>query len=275
MTKTVVFIPGAFMTAASWDSFRKPFEEAGYSVVAPNWPMMDRSVDELRNGTSKAFGKMPLGAIVRHYEDIVRSLEAPPLLVGHSFGGLVVQLLLDRGFGAAGVAISPAPIGGVIPGPTSLAAAFPVIARWNGWNRAFMPGREAFDRTFANTASLALRADTYTRLVVPAPGRIFYEAAASIGTFVSPKKRAVPLLLISAQKDRTITPFVVRATYLKQRRSTALTTLKNFDGRSHFLIAEPGWEEVAQYALHWAQSLVLLPLRGSSPVAAHLLMARG
>ena len=255
LPKTAVFIHGAYMTPGSWDSFRKPFEEAGITVLAPAWPLMDRPVEALRTSPPAAFGALTVGAIADHYAQIIRSLPEPPLLVGHSFGGLIVQILLDRGLCAAGIAIDPAPIGGVLVGPVSLGAAFPILARWNGWSRPFTLSRKAFETSFANAAPPAVQAAEYERLVVPAPGRIFYQAASFVGTFVSPARRSQPLLLIAGGKDRTVTPFVVKGAYRKQRRSPARTDFKLFPARSHFLIAEPGWEEVAYFALNWARAL--------------------
>lgn len=252
INKTVVLIHGAWMTPASWEPFKSRFEAGGYSVAAPTWPTLDRPVDELRNNTPTELGSLTVGRIVDHYENIIRALPQPPLLVGHSFGGLYVQMLLDRGIGAAGVAIDPGPIAGVIPGPVSLAAALPVIARWNGWNRPYMLPFEGFARNFANTLPPGRMRAEYERHVVPTSGRIFYQAATGIGTRVNPRRRTQPLLITVADKDRTVTPYLARAAYNKQKKSSARTDFVQFPNRSHFLVAEPGWEEVADYIIDWA-----------------------
>lgn len=253
MTKTVVFIHGAWQVPASWDRFRSRFEAAGYTVIAPTWPLMDRSVEALNRNPDPEFGALSVGAIADHYEAVIRTLPEKPLILGHSFGGLIAQILLDRGLGSAGVALDPAPIGGLVPGPVPLMAALPVVLRWNGWNRPFVLTRAAFDKSFANTAPAAQREAEYSRYVVPSPGRIFYEAALSIGTWVSPKKRTQPLLLIVGGKDRTATPNLVRQAYNRQKASKARTDFHMFQGRSHYLANEPGWEEVADYAIEWAE----------------------
>ncbi len=253
-SKTVVFIHGAWMTPASWDNFRARFEADGYTVLAPAWPYMDRPVADLRTNPHPRFGSLTVGQITDHYQAIIETLPEAPLLVGHSFGGLIVQLLLDRGVGAAGIAIDPAPIGGVIPGPVPLMAALPVIARLNGWNRPFVLTRKAFDKTFANTAPEAMRAAEYERLVVPSPGRIFYQAASWISTFVNTRARKQPLLIVVGDKDRTVTPALARAAYNRQKKAAARTDFHVFAGLSHFLIAEPGWEAVADYAIGWADA---------------------
>jgi pimeloyl-ACP methyl ester carboxylesterase len=254
--KTVVFVHGAWMTPLSWDKFKTRFEAAGYNVLTPTWPYMDRSIDDLRNHPAKEFGSLTVGKIADHYEAIIRRLPEAPLLVGHSFGGLIIQLLLDRGVGVAGIAIDPAPIGGIIADPISLSAALPAIVRLGGWNKPFVLSKEAFDANFANTAPAGIRATEYQRLVVPAPGRIFYKAASGIGTGVDSKNRKQPLLFISAEKDRSTAPPLVKAAYRKQKRSAARTDLKEFSGLSHFLIGEPGWENVADAAINWGNEVL-------------------
>lgn len=255
-TKTVVFIHGAWMTPRSWDNFKTRYEAAGYTVLAPAWPHLEGlTAAQARKGLPKAFGSMTVGQIADHYEAIIRALPDAPLLVGHSFGGLIVQILLDRGVGAAGIALDPAPIGGIIPGPVPLAAALPVIARLNGWNRDFLLTPKAFAKGFANTAPAEMQKSEYERLVVPAPGRIFYQAASWIGTFVSPRRRTAPLLITAAEKDRTVTPALSRAAYSRQKKSSARTDFVAFKRRSHFLAVEPGWEEVADYTIDWAAAL--------------------
>lgn len=255
-TKTVVFVHGAWMTPECWDSLRKPFEAAGYTVHAPTWPYLDQgTAAELRANPPAGFGGLGIGPIVDHYQSFIEKLPEKPLIIGHSFGGLYVQMLLDRGLGAAGIGISPGPVGGVIPGPISLAAALPVIARVGGWMRPYTLSREGFAENFANTVSPEIQAAAYDKLVVPTPGMIFYQAAGSIGTWVNPKRRTQPLLIVAAEHDRTVTPYVSKASYNVQKHSDAKTDFKFFPGRSHFLIAEPGWEEVADYALNWARGL--------------------
>jgi pimeloyl-ACP methyl ester carboxylesterase len=176
-TRTVVFIHGAWMAPGSWDGFKSAFAAAGYRTLTPTWPLMDRPVAELRANPDPKFGRVTVGDIADHHQDIIRGLPERPLLVGHSFGGLIVQMLLDRGIGAAGVALDPGPIAGVIADPTSLGAALPAVLRWNGWNTPIILTPEAFAKRFANTVPAADLPGYYDRLVVPAPGRIFYQAA--------------------------------------------------------------------------------------------------
>lgn len=254
----VVLVHGLWVTAQSWEDFRKPFETAGYDVYAPTWPLLgDRTAAEIRAGPPEGLGSLSIGRIVDHFEAFIRKLPEPPLLVGHSFGGLFVQHLLDRGLGVAGVALNPAPIAGVIPGPVSLGAALPAIARWNGWNRTYSLSLERFSRRYANTASTAQQSAAYDRFVIPTSGRALHQAALWLGTAVEPRKRRQPLLITGSDEDRLISPHVSRAAYALQSRAPGRTDYREFSGRSHFLCNEPGWEEVAQAAIDWASRLGL------------------
>jgi pimeloyl-ACP methyl ester carboxylesterase len=256
-TKTVVMIHGAWMVPASWEGFKARYEAADYTVITPAWPHLEgKTAAELRKSIDPAFGRMGLKQIVDRYEAIIRALPEKPLLVGHSFGGLIVQLLLDRGLGAAGVAIDPGPIAGVIADPISLGAALPPILRWNGWNTPFLLTQDGFNARFANTAPAALQKSAYDKYVVPAPGRIFYQAASMIGNGVDVKRRTVPLLVTAAEHDRTVAPALSRGIYNKQKKSAARTDFHEFKGVSHSLAFEPGWEKVADYSLAWAAEVL-------------------
>jgi pimeloyl-ACP methyl ester carboxylesterase len=253
--KTVVLVHGAWMTPTSWNPFKSYFESHGYKVIVPTWPGLDRPIEEIRKNPGQQFGSLSLQKIADHYEAIIRKLPEPPLLIGHSMGGLVTQILLDRGVGAAGIVIDSAPIGGIVADFRSLASALPTILRAGGWKKPFVLTKEAFDANFANTAPKAQRDADYAREVIPAPGRIFYEAAFSIGTFVDVKHRKQPLLVISGEKDRTVAPALVRSIFKKQSKAKARTDFLSFDGVSHYLVAEPGWQKVAEASLNWANNL--------------------
>lgn len=252
MSKSVVFIPGAWMAPACWDDFRKPFEAAGYTTNSYPWPLLEKGTPaELRANPPKALGSLSVKAIVEHYEAIIAKLPGHPLIIGHSFGGLYTQMLLDRGCGSAGIAIDPGPTAGVFPGPLSLLAALPPLL--NGW-RPYTLTRAGFAANFANGNTPELLASAYDKLVVPTSGRIFYEAASWIGTSADPKRRHQPLLVTGADRDRTVDPFTARGIYHQQKHSKARTDFKMFTNHSHYLIGEPGWEEVAKFCLDWAES---------------------
>lgn len=256
LTKTIVLIHGAWMTPASWDNFRGKLEEAGYTVHTPTWPYLDRgTAAELRANPPEGLGRLTAGAIADHYARFIDTLPEKPLIIGHSMGGLVTQLLLDRGYGVAGVALDPAPVAGVIADPVSLGAAFPVLARWNAWNRTYTLSKAQFDNRFANTAPAALRAEAYEKYMVPTSGRLFAQAATGIGIGVQPELRKQPLLITAGEKDRTVAPALSRAIYRKQNKSSARTDFVEFPGLSHFLMTEPGYEKVADTVIEWAASL--------------------
>jgi len=253
VTKVAIFITGAWMHTSSWDKFRSAFEAAGYSTSAPAWPYLDGDPNALRAHPDKRLGSLTLQQIVAHYQTIIGNLPEQPLIVGHSFGGLIAQLLLDRGLGVAGIALDPAPIAGVIPGPVSLMAAFgPILA---GPSTAFTISRAAFGTTFANTVPGIEQPEIYDHFVVPTSTRIFYQAAFMLGTRVGARNRRQPLLITVGDKDRTVTPYVARAAYNLQKRASARTDFKEFAGRSHFLAGEKGWEDVAAFCIDWAKQV--------------------
>lgn len=256
MTKTIVLIHGAWVTADSWATFRQPFEAAGYTVHTPTWPLLEGfTAAEINARPPEGFGALTVGKVVDHLQRFIETLPEQPILIGHSYGGLYTQMLLDRGVGAAGVAINPVLIGGIAPGPVTLTAALPILLRLNGWNRPWAFTREGWFRRFANAAPRALSDQAYDSFVIPAPGRIFYQAASWIGTFIDPRRRTVPLLITEGSADRLVTPYLSRSAYRIQKGSSARTDYAAFPGMSHFLIAEPGWDEVARTALDWIRSL--------------------
>ena len=249
----VVLIHGAWLTSASWDLFRRRYEAQGFRCLAPEWPLQDRPIEDLRASPHPGLGRLGIPELVRHHEKLIRTLASPPILIGHSFGGLFVQLLLDRGLGAAGVAIDPAPARGIFPGLSTIRAALPMFLPWQAWRRPAKMNFGHFARNFMQLSSADEQRAAFASQIVPTPGRIYFELALGIGSRVdfSNAQRA-PLLLIAGDQDRTVQLSAVQAAYRRHRRSRALTEIKVFTGRTHWLIAAPGWEEVADYALAWA-----------------------
>lgn len=256
MTKTIVLIHGAWTTPASFANFRHFYEARGYTVLSPPWPLMDRSIAELRADPHPQFGELTLGKIVAHYAAIIESLPEKPILIGHSYGGLIVQMLLDRGYGAAGVSIAPAPAAGIVAGPKALRAALPVFLAWRGWSRALRMTRKQFAWSMGNTLSAEAQVRAFDEHVVPAPGRIYYQSILGIGSAIEWRKSdRAPLLLIAAENDRTVQPSMVRQQYRRYRKGRAFTEIKILVGHSHLLITEPGWEEVADLTQTWVTAL--------------------
>lgn len=253
MSKTVLFIHGAWLTPSVWEPWRAHYEAQGYRTVAPAWPLLDRPVEDLRRAPHPELGNLTLGRITDHYAAIIATLPEQPILIGHSYGGLIVQMLLDHGLGAAGVSIDPGPAAGIHPGPKALLSALPVFLAWRGWGRALTMGLGAFAKNFSNGMAEAEQRAAYDRHVVPAPGRIYYQSVLGLDAGIrwqNPDR--APLLLISGEDDRTVEPSMVRQNLKKYAASPAVTEMKSFAGRNHFLIAAPGWEEIADIALQWA-----------------------
>ncbi|MDP9245434.1 MAG: alpha/beta hydrolase [Chloroflexota bacterium] len=256
--RTIVLIHGAWMTGSCWDKFKARYESSGYRCIAPAWPYDERPVEDLRRAPSRELAGVGITEIVDHYARMIGRLDAAPLLIGHSFGGLFVQMLLDRGLGAAGVAIDSAPPKGVLPGLDPIRAGFPVLRTWRGWKKILTLSYKSFQWGWVHTLPEADQRVAYERYVVPTPGRVFFQAAfAPFGssTRVNVKNNArAPLLLIAGELDRTVETRMNRANFKQYGKSSAVTAFKEFPGRTHWLIAAPGWEEVADYALEWAEA---------------------
>ena len=257
-SKTIVLIHGLWLNALSWENWIERYRQRGYDVIAKSWPGMDRDLAQLRTDHA-AIDNLGLGEVIDHYESIVRELPERPIIMGHSMGGVVVQVLLDRGYGAAGVAIDPGPIKGVLNLPVSaLRSAFPALKNPANNHRAVMLSPEEFHYAFTNTLTTDESARMYDRYAVPGPGRVLFQAALanfnpSAATRVDfHNDGRAPLLLIAGGADHTAPASVTRAEAKLQRRSEALTAYKEFPGRSHFTVGQPGWEEVADFALAWA-----------------------
>jgi pimeloyl-ACP methyl ester carboxylesterase len=178
MTGTILLIHGACLTPASLENFRHRYEAEGRTVLAPVWPGMDRPVEALRRDP-KAIADLSLGRIADHYAAIIAELAEPPFLIGHSYGGLIVQMLLDRGLGAAGVAIDPAPAAGILAGPRAFRAALPIFLTWAGWRTAVTMSFAGFARDFGNRLEAAARRRIFDDLIVPAPGRLWYRRSSA------------------------------------------------------------------------------------------------
>ena len=255
--QTVVLIHGMWMTPRSWDNWIDHYIDRGYRAIAPGWPGV-KDPEETRRDPSALKG-LGLSKIVDHYESLIRELDRPPIVIGHSFGGLVTQLLLDRGLGAAGVAIGTAPPKGVLRLPLStLRSGLPGLK--NPFDRDGLAPLtpEQFRWRFTNTLSQAESDAIYREHYIPGTNRAFVEDAYAALNRNSPaavdfdNANRAPLLLIVGQLDH-ISPPALNKTVLKlQRRASSVTESKEFPGRTHFMAGMDGWEEVADYALNWA-----------------------
>jgi pimeloyl-ACP methyl ester carboxylesterase len=261
MSQTVVFIHGGWVTPACWDPFVSLFEARGYRCLAPAWPGKDRSVEDIRRDPSPLAG-LGIGEIVDHYDRVVRALDEPPILIGHSFGGLFVQVLLDRGLGAAGIAIDSAPPKGVFAlHPTSLLSVGRVLLIPFGWRKVVRWSFTEFRYGFVHTMLLDEARAIWEAQFIPDSGRPFFQAAFPMFDRASPARvdfanpNRAPLLFIAGEADRAMPVGLVRKMFRAHRASPAWTELRTFPGRTHWLIAQDGWEEVAQACIDWIGSL--------------------
>ena len=259
--RTVVFVHGGWVTAACWEPFVSFFEAREYRCLAPAWPGKERSVEAIRADPSALAG-LGIAEIVDHYARIVRALDEPPVLIGHSFGGLFVQLLLDRGLGAAGIAIdSAAPKGVFALEPTTLLSLGRILLIPFGWRKVVQWSYREYRYAFVHTMSADEQHAIWDSQIVPDSGRPFFEAGLSFLDRDSPTRLnfrnpdRAPLLLISGEADRAMTPAVVRRMFRAHRASPARTDFRSFSGRTHWLIAQDGWEEIAQACIDWIGSL--------------------
>lgn len=255
---TIVLIHGFWVTPRSWEHWIERYEQAGYRVIAPAYPGFEVEVEALNADTSP-IEALTVPAVVEHLEALVGELESPPILIGHSAGGTFVQLLLDHGFGAAGVAINSAPTEGVrVTPPSQIKSLFPALRNPANRHRAvgFTPKQwhYVFTNTFSEDESQAL----YERYHVPASGAILWGIVLANlepghqATWVDYKNDSrAPLLFISGGEDHLMPPSVQRSN-AKHYKSNTITEVKVFDGRAHLITAQDGWQEVADYALDWA-----------------------
>lgn len=248
---TILLIHGAWMNSTCWEGFQARYNAAGYTTLAPSWPHLSDDVQAARTSPDPALAAVGLPEIVERYAAVIRAQPGPVVLIGHSFGGLVVQLLLDRGLGVAGVAIDSAPPQGVLPSWSALRASFwPSL----GASRLHTMSRENFARDFANTSPEATQNALYERYAVQSPGKPFSQLVGGSAAKIDWKNgQRGPLLLIAGEKDLTVTAAMNRSNAARWEKSAALTELVVMPGRDHSLIVAPGWEEVADQAIGWLE----------------------
>jgi alpha-beta hydrolase superfamily lysophospholipase len=258
MTTPIVLIHGLWLTARSWEGWKERFEQRGHEVLVPAWPRMEGEVEALRRDPSVMNG-LGIAEVVDHYDRIIRGLETPPIIMGHSTGGLVTELLLDRGLGAAGVAISPAPVKGVLRLPPALLrTVFPALRNPANRKRTVPMTAKQFHRGFTNTMNDEDAEAAYARYYVPGPGRVVFEAAfANFNPHAATKvdfhkDDRPPLLVMGNDQDHTIPASVSKEAAKRLGKSKAVVDYKEYHGRPHFTAGAPGWEAVADDALDWA-----------------------
>jgi non-heme chloroperoxidase len=258
----VVFVHGLWLLPSSWDRWREVFEEAGYVAVAPGWPDDPDTVEEATEHPG-AFAHKSIGQIADHFEEVIGALDQKPAVLGHSFGGLLTQILAGRGLSAASVAIDPAPFRGVLPLPFSaLKSGSPVLGNPANRNRAVPLTYDQFRYAFANVVSEDEASELYETYAVPGAGKPLFQAAAanfnpwSEAKVDSENPERGPLLIISGEKDHTVPWAIANASYKLEQRNDGVTEIVEIPNRGHSLTIDSGWREVCDKALDFVQRFV-------------------
>jgi non-heme chloroperoxidase len=258
----VVFIHGLWLLPSSWDRWALVFEEAGYTALSPGWPDDPDTVEEA-NANPEVFAHKTVGQVADHFADVIGKLARKPAVIGHSFGGLLTQIVAGRGLSAASVAIDPAPFRGVLPLPISaLKSASPVLTNPANRNRAVPLTYEQFRFGFANAVSEDEAKQLYDAYAVPASGAPLFQAAtANLNPWTEAKVNSKspdrgPLLIVSGEKDNTVPWAIANASYKKQKRNEGVTEIVEMKSRGHALTIDSGWREVADTALAFVKRFV-------------------
>ena len=262
----LILIHGAWLSALSWENYSEYFAKRGFAVSAPEWPRKQGGVEEMRE-TAEASAGLGVQEIVDHYAQLIEALDQPPVLIGHSYGGLFVELLLDRGLGRAGVAMSPAPPKGILALPFStLKAGAPALAHPSKWHGVVTLTAEEFAYAFVNTFSERDAVAAYDRYAVPETGQIFYEAGFANFHLHPPTEvhfkngNRAPLLIVGAAEDHTVPASLSKAQYKRYERSPARTDYLEFAGRPHFHMVASDWEEVVAAVDRWLDGVLEAPV---------------
>jgi len=258
----IVFVHGLWLLPSSWDRWAAVFEESGYTTLAPGWPDDPDTAEEANRFPDVMAGKT-VGQIADHFDAIIRGLERKPAIIGHSFGGLLAQVLAGRSLSAATVAIDPAPFRGVLPLPVSaIKSAWPVLNNPANRNRAVPLTFEQFRYGFANAVSEEEANELYLKYAVPGSGAPLFQAATAN---LNPLTEAAvevdnpmrgPLLIISGERDHTVPSAVARASFEQQQQNLGVTEFVEMKGRGHALVIDHGWRDVADTALDFIRRFV-------------------
>jgi non-heme chloroperoxidase len=251
----VVFIHGLWLLPSSWDRWAKVFEKEGFCALTPGWPDDPQTVEEA-NEHPEVFAQKTIGQVADHFAEVIGGLKKKPAVIGHSFGGLLTEIIAGRGLSKVSVAIAPAPFRGVLPLPVSaLKSAKPVLGNPANRNRAVPLTYEQFRYAFANAVSEDEAKELYNTFAVPAPGAPLFQAAtANLNPWTEAKvdtknpKRG-PLLILDGEKDHTVPWAIANASFKKEERNSGVTQIVKVPNRGHALTIDSGWREVADIAL--------------------------
>jgi alpha-beta hydrolase superfamily lysophospholipase len=257
---TIVLIHGLWVTPRSWEHWKARYEDQGFRVLTPGYPGFEVEVESLNQDTTP-IDHLTIADIIEHLEQVIGELDKPPILIGHSLGGVLVQILLDHGYGAAGVTLDSAPTegSGKVAPLSQLRSTFPVFRNPANIHRAVGFTFDEWRYAFTNTFSEEDARKAYDRYAIPAPGGIVWHGVLANlqpghqdGWVDYRNDDRPPLLFISAAEDHLMPPKIQWSNAMHYKSDKTVTEVKEYEGFSHLLPAQKGWEEVADYALEWA-----------------------
>jgi non-heme chloroperoxidase len=258
-TMPVVFVHGLWLLPSSWDRWAKLFEKNGYTALTPGWPDDPETVEEA-NANPELLANKSVGQVADHFEHVIIELDRQPAVIGHSFGGLLTQILAGRGLSAVSVAIDPAPFRGVLPLPiSSLRSASPVLKNPSNVHRAVPLTYEQFRYSFANAVSEDEAKELYEKYAVPTPGEpLFQAASANLNPWTEAKvdtknPRRGPLMIMDGERDHVVPWAIANASYKRQEKNVGVTEIVKIPDRGHALTIDKGWRIVADTALAFVQ----------------------
>ena len=256
--KNIVFITGAFVSNECWEAWQLYYESQGYTVLAPPWPNKDAPAEVLRNRHPDAdIASNRLTVLTDYYAGIVAQLPEKPILIGHSIGGLLVQLLLQRGLGMGGVAIHSVPPQGIFTLKFSfLKAGWGPLGFFTSTKETFLMSFREWQYAFTNGMSLEQQKAAYYHLAIPESKMIVRDTITKAASIDFNKPHA-PLLIMAGSTDHTIPASLNFANYQKYKHTDSVTDYKEFEGRNHFVLGQPTWKENADFILDWIGKTIL------------------
>jgi pimeloyl-ACP methyl ester carboxylesterase len=253
-SRTILFITGAFVGNNCWDAWKQYFDEKGFSTLAPPWPYKDAPVAELRSRhphNDKELARLTIDELLAHYENIIKSLPEKPILIGHSYGGLITQIFVNRGLAAAGVAIHPVPPLGVFPYEFSfLKAGWKSLGIFTDADETYMMSLEDWQYAFVNGMPLEDQQAAYETYTIPESKTVSRGALSAVAK-VDFKKPHAPLLITAGDTDHIIPAHLNHRNYNAYETEGSVTDYKVFTGRNHFVLGQPTWKEDADYIYEW------------------------
>ena len=255
-SKSILFVTGAFVSHTCWDDWRAYFEGKGYKTLAPPWPHKDATAQELRNRQPNdvALATLTTVELIDHYASFAKSFSEKPIIMGHSFGGLITQVLVNRGLAAAGVAIHSAPPKGVFPYEFSfLKAGWKVLGLFSSMKKTYMMSFKDWQYAFVNGMPLQEQKAAYEKYTIP-ESKTAARGALSDATKVDYDKPHVPLLFTSGSTDHIMPAHLNFRNYNRYKKNGSVLEYKEFPGKNHFVLGLPSWKEDADYIFNWLQT---------------------